>query len=55
MRARPISLQGGVPLWRAAWAEAEAEFEFASDVAEAASDAVEDQDDLESCSPSRWP
>lgn len=39
-RVTLISLQGGAPLWTAAWA---------------ASDAVEDQDDHESCSLSRWP
>lgn len=60
VRARPISLQGGVPLWNAAEAEAasdvaEAVSASASDVAEAASDVVEDQGDLKFCSPSRWP
>ena len=67
VRARPISSQGGVPLWKTAEAvsdaaeavsasgAAEAVSASASGAAEAASDVAEGQDDLKSCYPSRWP
>lgn len=52
MRVRLISLVVGGPLWRVAENGADAVVEA---VAVAASDGVEVQGDLESCSLSRWP